>query len=563
MSFDLVIKGGRVIDGTGLKGFTADVGVRDGRIARIGRIDEPATRTIDADGLCVTPGFIDVHTHYDVQLDWDPVASPSSWHGVTTVLAGNCGFTLAPAKPGDVDWLAGMLSRVEGMSRAALAEGLLFNGGGHGEFWGRFENKIGVNVGGYVGHSAVRRYVMGDDASEREATAEEISAMQELVRAAMREGAIGFSTSQLDIHVGEDGREVPSNHASPEEIIALCSVLKEFDYGAVEFIVHSFQRGYDERDRKLLLDIYEACGKPVELGPLVPTSQHPMSWQEVLNFCEEANAQGMRFHPMCAVHKLEAHMRLCDTFLFDELEIWRDTLCLPEPGRCNALRDPAVRAKLRDACENPGEGVTFVIDFGSLLVEEATTPENKALEGRKVGDIAAERGVDALDCFLDLSLSEDLRMNFESGGSAEADQFIKMINQQAVTDPNVMVGSSDGGAHLASFVGADYTTRLLTEWVPDPLTLEQAVYRLTGMPAGVHGLRDRGVLRVGAKADITIFEHGKLAAGKAYLVEDFPAQSGRYVVDAEGYHYTIVNGQVLMEGARHTGALPGEVLLGA
>ena len=346
MSYDLIIRGGRIVDGTGLKAYAADLAIENGRIAKIGRIDQGAERVYDATGLVVSPGFIDIHTHYDVQLDWDPIATPSSWHGVTTVMAGNCGFTLAPAKPDDVDWLAGMLSRVEGMSRAALGEGLRFGGGSFAEFWSRFEGKIGVNVGGYVGHSAVRRYVMGDDASEREATPEEIEAMKELVRQGMREGAIGFSTSQLDIHVGEDGREVPSNHASHEEVVALCGVLAEFDHGAVEIIPHSFAAGYDEADRKLLVDIYHASGKPVELNPLIPSTTHPMGWQATLEFVSEMAEQGVRLHPMCSVNKLEAHLRLADTFLLDESPLWRETLCLPESDRMNALRDPVMRKPL-------------------------------------------------------------------------------------------------------------------------------------------------------------------------------------------------------------------------
>jgi len=559
MAWDLVIKGGRVIDGTGLRGFTADVAIHRGRIARVGRVTEGAARIIDADGLIVAPGFIDVHTHYDVQLDWDPLATPSSWHGVTTVLAGNCGFTLAPAKPDDVDWLAGMLSRVEGMSRSSLREGLRFKGGGFGDFWRRFDGRVGVNVGAYVGHSAVRRYVMGDAASEREATAAEIAAMQALVRQAMREGAVGFSSSQLDIHVGEDGREVPSNNAAPEEIIALCAVLAEFGRGAIEFIPRSFAEGYNDADRRLLLEMYRVSGRPIELNVLVPTPQHPMGWQRTLEFANEAFAQGARLHPMFSTNKLQAHLKLADTFLFDEMPVFRDTLTLPEPERSRRLRDPAVRERMRQALADPG-GRAFVFTWDAIEVESVCDLAQRHLVGRAIDELAAEAGADPLDCFLDLALSEHLEMQFRTRLTEVAEAFIQHVVKTSVSDPIVMAGSSDAGAHLASLVGADYTTRLLTDWVPDPLSLEAAISRLTFMPATVHGLSNRGLLRQGAAADIVLFDRGRLGCGEPRLVRDFPADSARYVLDASGYEMTIVNGEVLMENGRHTGALPGKVL---
>jgi len=561
MEFDLILKGGRVIDGSGLPGFSADVAIRGDRIARIGRIDAPAKRIWDADGLVVAPGFIDVHTHYDVQLDWDPLATPSAWHGVTTVLAGNCGFTVAPAKPHDVDWLAGMLTRVEGMSRAALAAGWRFEGGGFRDYWSRLDGKLGVNVGSYVGHSAVRRFAMGDAASERAATPAEIAAMQALVRQGMREGAVGFSTSQVEIHRGEDGRPVPSNHASPAEIVALCAVLAEFDRGAIEIIPRSFTEGYDAADRELLLAMYRASGKPVELNPLTPSNTHPLGWQRGLDWLREVNAAGARLYPMCSVNKLEAHLRLCDTFLFDEIPIWREILCLPDPKRIDALRDPAVRARMAEELADSGRRA-FTMDVGNLFVEEATVPANAHLVGRGVAELAAERRQTPLDCFLDLCVSENLRMNFESGTASLARDYIETMNRAALAEPFVMPGSSDGGAHLASFCGADYSTRLITDWVPGSLSLEQAVQRLTGMPATVHGLVDRGFLRVGALADLVLFDPTRLAARKARLVEDFPAKSARYVVDAEGYAGVIVNGLPVMEQGVATGALPGVVLQG-
>jgi N-acyl-D-aspartate/D-glutamate deacylase len=561
MGFDLLIRGGRVVDGTGMAAYVADVALAEGRIARIGRIDAGARRVIDADGLVLAPGFIDVHTHYDVQLDWDPLATPSCWHGVTTVLTGNCGFTLAPAKPEDVAWLAAMLSRVEGMSKVAMSEGFRFQGGGFADFWDRLEGKLGVNAGSYVGHCAVRRYVMGEAASERHASEEEIAAMQALVRQAMGEGALGFSTSQLDIHADDTGRGVPSNHAAPEEILALCSVLAEFDRGAIEFIPRSLAEGYSEADRQLILDMYRVSGKPIELNILTPTPDNPLGWQQILDFASEASGTGVRLHPQFTTNKLELHLKLADTFAFDEMPVWREVLTQPEPERSRRLRDADWRRKLRAEWEDDSaRNVAF--DIGTLAVEAVRDGANRGLLGRTVGELAAEAGADPLDHFFDLSLREDLETSFVTQMDDVARQFIHHVVKTGIESPLVMAGSSDGGAHLASFVGADYTTRLLAEWVPETLSLEQAIWRLTGMPATVHGLVDRGFLRVGARADLVLFDPIRLGAGEAYLSRDFPAGTSRYVVDAEGYAMTLVNGQVLVEDGKATGALPGQVLRG-
>jgi N-acyl-D-aspartate/D-glutamate deacylase len=452
MSLDLVIRGGTVVDGTGLPGYTADVGVRGGRIVKIGRIAEHGRRELDARGLAVTPGFIDVHTHYDVQLDWDPLATPSSWHGTTTVIAGNCGFTLAPAKPADVDWLAGMLSRVEGMSRKALGEGLKFRGGSFADYWRRFDGKLGVNVGSYVGHCAVRRFVMGDDASAREATIDEIGEMQELVRQAMRDGALGFSTSQIPIHVGEDGREVPSNHASRDEILALASVLAEFERGAVEIIPRSFASGYDDADRQLVLDLYRLSGRPVELNILVPTPDNPMGWDRTLQFVKEAAAQGVRLHPQFTSNLLGLHLKLSDTFIFDELPTWRAVLTLPEPERSQRLRDRDVRAQLAAEFDSPN-GRAAAFSWHLLEVEAVRDEQNRAWVGRTVTELAAERGVSPLDAFLDCALAEDLETQWQTGLDDIGKQFIAHVVRSGITEPVVMAGSSDGGAHLASFGG--------------------------------------------------------------------------------------------------------------
>ena len=558
MTWDLVVRGGRVVDGSGLPPFAADVAVQDGRIARIGRVDEPARRTLDATGAIVAPGFIDVHTHYDAQLDWDPTASPASWHGVTTVLCGNCGFTLAPARPDDTAWLAQMLSRVEGMPGPALAAGLRWAGGSFGDFWRRVEGRLGVNAGGYVGHSAVRRFVMGDAASERAASPGEIAAMRELVRAAMHEGALGFSTSQLDIHVAHDGREVPSNHATADEVVALAGVLGEVGHGAIEIIPRSFVDGMNAEDRALLLACARASGRPIEiqtLTPLLPAC--PDGWEASLAFAREAWRAGARIHPMLATNRLGAHLTLGSTFLFDELPSFRETLTLPDPERMRRLRDPALRARMRRELADP-TGRAFVFVWDVVRVEAVRDAEHRAWIGRTVPDLVAERGQDPLDCFLDCSLAEDLETQF--GLEMPPSDYFRECTARLIREPIVMAGSSDGGAHLLSFTGADYPTRLLAEWVPDVLSLEDAVRKLTAVPAAVHGIRDRGVLRAGAWADVVVFDLERLAVGPTRLARDFPGGSGRFVCDASGYVAVIVNGEVLLDAGHWTGATPGHVV---
>ena len=555
---DLIVRGGTVVDGTGEPARTADVGVRDGRVVTVGRVDATATRELDADGLLVTPGFVDIHTHYDAQLHWDPTASPASWHGVTTLLTGNCGFTIAPSKPEDVPWLLQMLSRVEGMSADALATGVAFAGGGVGDFLDGLDGRVGVNVGANVGHCAVRRFVMGDDASERIATEDEITAMAELVRAAMRDGAIGFTSSQLELHVAHDGRGVPSNHAAPEELIALAGVLAEFGRGSIEFIPRTFLDGYSDEDRSLIRAMAQASGRPVHLNTLTMMPHAPDGWTRSLEFAETAADDGLELHPMFASNRQGAHFSLDSTFLFDEMPSFRDTLTLPPAARAERLRDPALRARMRAEIADP-KGRSFVFVWQVLRVETVEHDRNRKWLDKTVTEVAAATGADELDAFLDLSLDEDLRTQFVL--AAPPDQRRRDATRRLIESPVVMAGSSDGGAHLLSFCGADYTTRLLTEWVPDPLTLEKAVARLTSIPARAAGISDRGRIAEGAAADLLLIDRDRLSTPDSpRYVRDFPADSGRYVVDAEGYRAVIVNGVTLLEDGAWTGATPGALL---
>jgi N-acyl-D-aspartate/D-glutamate deacylase len=554
---DLLIRGGAVVDGTGAPARTTDVAIRDGRIVALDRVDDDATRVIDADGLTVTPGFVDVHTHYDAQLHWDPTASPASWHGVTTLFTGNCGFTLAPAKPDDVEWLMLMLSRVEGMSADALAAGIDFAGGTLDDFLRGLEGRVGVNVAANVGHCALRRYVMGDDASERHANPHEIHEMQALLRQALAEGAYGFTSSQLELHVAHDGRGVPSNHAAPMELVALASVLAEFGRGAIEFIPRTFLTGYDDEDRRLILDLARTSGRPVHLNTLTQMPHAPDGWSRSLEFARDAAGEGLAIHPMFASNRQGAHFSLDTTFLFDEMPSFRDTLTLPEPERSSRLRDPALRDRMRAEIADP-RGRSFVFVWQVLRVESVVKAEHEQYLDRTVSEIAQQWSADPLDAFLDLSLAEDLATQFVLAAPPEAKR--RAATETMVRDPLVMAGSSDGGAHLLSFCGADFTTRLLTEW-NDVLPFETAVARLTSAPAATQGLTDRGTLQPGMAADVLLIDREHLGTPDSpRYVRDFPADSGRYVCDATGYVSVIVNGEELLHDGVHTGASPGQIL---
>ena len=554
----ILIKGGTVVDGTGAPARTADVAIDNGRIVDVGRVDTDAAETIDADGLLVTPGFVDIHTHYDAQLHWDPTASPASWHGVTTLMTGNCGFTIAPSTPDDLEWLLLMLSRVEGMSADALAAGVTFKGGTLADFLAGFDGKLGVNMGANVGHCAVRRVVMGDDASERTATDNEIAQMQALVREAFAQGAIGFTSSQLDIHVAHDGRGVPSNYAAPEELVALASVLAEARKGCIEFIPRTFLNGYDDADRELMLSMARVSGRPVHLNTLTLLPHAPEGWSRSLEFAQVAHDAGLEIHPMFATNRQGAHFALGSTFLFDEMPSFRNTLTLPEPQRSERLRDPALRDQMRKEIAD-SRGRAFVFVWQVVSVETVERAEHEPLIGRSVSDIAEEQDKDPLDVFLDLSIAEELRMQFVLAAPPSPKR--RAVTEACIRSPFTMPGSSDGGAHLLSFCGADYTTRLLAEWVPDVLTIEEAVARVTSIPARAYGLEDRGTLLPGAAADVLCIDRAQLGSSDTpRYVRDFPADSGRYVVDASGYRAVIVNGEVLLRDGVDTGARPGVVI---
>jgi N-acyl-D-aspartate/D-glutamate deacylase len=557
-----VVRGGRVIDGSGLPAFTADVELREGRVTAVGRVPASGASVIDADGLTVAPGFIDVHTHYDAQLHFEPTASPSSWHGVTTVVVGNCGFSLAPAKPDDVPWLLRMLSRVEGMSEAALSAGVPFAGGSMGDFLDGLEGRVAVNVAAYAGHAAIRRFVMGDAASHRPARTDEIEAMCSALRTSLEEGAIGLSTSQLDLHRDHEGNPVPCNLASRDELVALAAVLGDFSRGAIEIFPRTFgdAGGYDDADAELLLDMAAASAKPIHGNVIGYFPASPDGWRRNLALAETASARGLRIYPMLVLNPKGVHFSLDSTFIFDEYPTWRAALVAPFDERIARMRDPATRRILALELADPTMG-SLNLGWDEVAVVATRDDERHGLEGRTIAAIAQSEGGEPIDVFLDLAIAESLETMFAIRRKV-ADREREVI-EQLVDHPMLMAGSSDGGAHLLTFCGADYTTRLLTDWVPHRLTLEQAVSKLTFVPAMSMGLWDRGLLRPGMAGDLVLLEPDRLGVGAVRMERDFPTGAGRLVFPATGYHATLVNGEMVTRDGSATGARTGHVLRSA
>jgi N-acyl-D-aspartate/D-glutamate deacylase len=554
MAYDLIVRGGRIVDGTGLPAYLGDVGIRDGKIVEIGRLQEAGARVLDAAGLAVAPGFIDHHTHYDAQLLWDPLGSSSCWHGVTTVITGNCSLSLAPCKPADRDGIVGCFVRVEAISRKALEAGVGWEWTDFGGYLDRLERERGINVACYVGHSAVRQHVMGEASSDRVATPDEIAAMREAVRAALAAGAIGLSLNQSKHHFREDGRPLPANVAPAEEVLALASVLGEQNAGTIQLNGGVLGAEVAPRDAfRLLRQIAEASGRPVLYNSIMQRQENDVS-DEAMALADELLRDGHRVHGTGSALPIGTSftLKIAQDF-FRRLPTWAAVLARPPEAIQATLRDPAQRAALR------AEGAKQNWDV--IEIVRTRRPEHKAWEGRMVGELAAELGKDPANVLLDLALAEDLDTRFRRlSANVDRTQVARIL-----AHPGVIVGTSDAGAHVKYQADYGYCTEFLGPWVRDRriMSLERAVHLLTLFPASIFGLHDRGQLRPGFAADLVIFDPATIGAGEPASVADFPAGEERLVQPAFGVHATVVNGEVLVENGRHTGALPGRVLRNA
>lgn len=571
--YDLVITNGIVVDGTGLPRRRADVAVKDGRIAAIGFIDaSEGRRVIDAAGRVVAPGIVDPHTHYDPQLTFEPYATSSCYHGVTTVVAGNCGFSVAPLKRGDAPWLIQLFARVEGMDASAL-EGIPVDGfESFPEFLESMRGHIGINAAFYVGHCALRRYVMGDAAQQREATPEEIEQMAQLVREAMAAGAAGFSSTHSPTHVDSADRPVPSRLSSLDELKALAEAAGRAGGGSLAYLPASAVGGITPEDEELLIEMSLLARMPViiqGLGARSKVDAPTAGWDNAKRFVDDATARGAAVYSMAMskpfnrTFDLAAGTKLYEgarqlNRLFTEASTVAERLAL--------IADPAFRDAARHSVDQPNRdpaaGPTLPPPAWAVLhVNAVTAPENEKLVGRSLVDIAVERGVHPTDAFLDIAASEDLGVEFL--WKTETPEWIEGT-KIAQGDPHLIVGTSDGGAHLDRDDGAEAHTWFLKHWVREwgGFTLEEGVRQITAIPAALCGFTDRGLLLVGNAADIMIFDPDTVGPDHKVLAHDFPNGASRWTSKPQGVHATIVNGvPIVLEGELQADAgLPGQVV---
>jgi N-acyl-D-aspartate/D-glutamate deacylase len=557
---DVVIRGGMVVDGTGAPPHRSDVGVRNGRIVAIGAVDEAAASHIDADGLLVTPGFVDLHTHYDAQLSWDPSATPSPLHGVTTVIGGNCGFSLAPSGPDHADYLARMMARVEGMPLTAL-EQLDWSWRSFGEWLGRFDGNIGVNAGFLVGHSTLRRAVMGDDAVGMAATDAQVAAMVTLAERSMAEGAMGLSTSQAHTHNDGDGQPVPSRAAGRAELEALAAALAAHLGTTLELIVPGCINGFSEEEVDLMATLSLLANRPVNWNVLGVSSLNPAACERQLDASTVADARGAKVVALTLPHTMKIRLSFEHGAVIDGLPGWGEVFALPVPERMERLADPDLRKRLDERAHSKEAGILAALaNWQHLIIEETFSEANAGLDGRTVGDIAAERGQEPFDTLIDVAIADRLRTGLRPPiPESEADWELR---SEVWQDPRTVVGGSDAGAHLDMMCGAIYSTSMLGDGVRKRglLSWEAAVHQLTDVPARLYGLRHRGRIAEGWWADLVVLDPDRIGHGPEHTRDDLPGGASRLYAEADGIEHVLVNGTEIVRRGELTGATPGTVL---
>jgi N-acyl-D-amino-acid deacylase len=560
VAHDLVIRNGTVVDGTGAAPFAADVAIDGDRVVAVGDVDERGTRELDATDRLVTPGFVDIHTHLDAQLAWDPIGSSSCWHGVTTVAIGNCGVTFAPARATDHAYLAEMMESVEDIPASSILDGLPWNWETYGDYLGWLGGTPkGVNVGGMVGHCALRYYAMGERSLDPDAvpTDDELAGMTHLVDEALNAGALGFSSSRTLRHRVPGGGYVPGTYAGREELLAIAEVLRRRGRGVIEVAPRFDGDGPAiprvESELAWMADASTRSRRPVTFG-LSHTWDQGEHYRRAIELVREANQHGAQLRPQTTPRFIGVLTGIAHRTPFDRYPAWQALQPLTLPERLDLLRDPVRSAELvsQAADDDKGLDTFFMLNGSDGVAHYDCRPENSLTA------LAADRGVSPAQAFIDLALETDGALTLSW---PLLNQSVDAIGEMLAT-PEVLMGLGDAGAHVGQTMDASSPTYLLTYWVRErgAMKLEEAVRRLTSDTASTFGIADRGVVRVGAYADLNVIDWEQLALPVPEYVHDFPNGAGRFVGRAHGYDATIVNGEVFMEDGEHTGALAGVVV---
>ena len=564
MGYDIIIRNGTVVDGTGTPGRRADVGIVGDRIAAIEPdLDGTGHREVDAEGKLVTPGFVDIHTHLDAQIAWDPVGTSSCYHGITSVVMGNCGVTFAPCRPADREYLAELMESVEDIPREAIMSGLPWDWVSYGDFLRSVERMPkGMNIGGMVGHCALRQYAMGPRSLERdEPTADDLAVMTELLDEAMQAGALGFSTSRTYLHKVPDGRPVPGTYAQPDELYAFADVLKRHGAGVFE---SASRIGEGERldadvpktraELAWMGEVSRRSGRPVSFG-LTQHDSRPDLYARVIEFAKEENATGAVVRPQTTARSVGVLFTIDTRTVFDRCPSWKSLREMRNGKKMVAIRDAAFRVKLIDEAEHTPTGIDldqlFIVDRAGEARYDLDPEWTLAAEARR-------RGISAAACYIELLLESD-------GAVVCSYPFLNQrlaAVEEMLDDPLVTLGLADAGAHVGQILDASQPTFFLSYWIRERArwSVEEGIRRLTSDTADLFGITDRGRLAVGAFADVNVFALDALRLPPPRYVNDFPHGAGRYVQDASGYDHTFVNGQSFMDHGEHTGALAGTLL---
>ncbi len=565
MAYDLVIKNGVVIDGSGLPRYRADVGVKNGRIASIGRIRESAREVLDAEGHVVSPGIIDGHTHMDAQIFWDALGTCSCWHGVTTVVMGNCGFTLAPCAEKDKALVVKNLQRAEDISAEAMDAGIAWK-------WTTFREWLdvldglpkGINYSGYLGHSALRTYVMGERAFDQQASEDDLRAMEAELRDGLQAGAMGFTTSRSPSHETPDRRPVASRVAAWDEVRRLVNVMGDLNAGIFELAGENTDRalGYENARadyHRRLRELAVESGRPITFG-LFSRKDAPGVWRDYAKLLDDTAAAGGRMFAQVHSRALSAVLSFKTQTPFDKLPVWKEIRALPLAEQKAKLRDPALRPKLVEAAKAKFQGDPRGTEARAAQYDRLFVMDTVAGPHTSVAELAAQRGLDPAELMIEMALEKDLDCFFLQP-IANEDQDIAL---EIMRLPRVVVTFSDSGAHVSQLMDSSLQTHLLSHWVrtKGAFTLEQAIRMLTLVPATLWGFSDRGLIREGMAADLMVFDPDTIAPEMPQVAHDLPAGATRLIQKTRGIAATVVNGQILLRDGKHTGALPGRLLRG-